>query len=1112
MANVIREDVIKIGFDTDFSELTQLSKEFDELKKLASGGVGGDAFDELKENAKEATKSSDGLKNKLKDVAGVSVTKLTSGLKNVGDKLTDIAKRTAVAAFKGLKKVAGISFKALVGGITGASVAVGTLVASAVSAYADREQFVGGVETLFKDSAGIVKKNANNAFKTAGLSANKYMETVTSFSASMIQSVGGDTKKAAELSDMAMTDMADNSAKMGTSMDSIMQTYQSLARGNFAMLDNLKLGFGGTKEEMKRLIKEASQLDSTVKEGDLSFANIAKAIHAVQNNLGITGTTAKEASQTISGSFSAMKAAWSNLLPALLEGGDSFNQCVDNLVSSAKTFGKNIMPAIKKALSGVGSLISELAPLIAKELPSLVAELAPPLAKAGVDIVIELGNAMVDNAPLLWDTAWEIVQTVVKAIYKGFTGKEMSGDMFATLKSKVEQAFNAIKNIIVGVLKFGSKLMTALAPVLLFIGNIALNVFSWIGDNINWLLPLVTSLVAAFVAYKVAMVTINAVQKIMAVTSTLLGTALPAVAGGTTAAGAASAASATQIGMAAKSFMQMGVGVLAVGVGILAVALGFALLAQSAIALANAGWGAIAVMVGMVAVIALLAVGASALGAALTAGAVGFLAFGGAVMLVGAGFALIGAGALLAANALRIVAGILPQIVVYGLLSSVSLVALGVGLTAFAVGAILASAAAVVLGAGLLVLTPTVLLFTASMAALMATFVVLAPLAALFVTSMMLLAPAFALLGESAPKFKKAISGMAGKMTKLVVPTGLLAAALIPLSAEFVVLSTSAVALTVALVAMVTSTTMLSTLFAMISVTSAILAVAFGVLCEASARLVASTTPLAGALLAMALPLGAVSAKFVVFAAAVVAVASASSRSAATFTLLSVVIAVVSASTETLSKNFTKVGAAVPVMVSAIEKGFVAMTSAVIKGGHNMLSSLKSMLRQMVVAVNQTNLTNAGQQMINGLIRGINSRRSAAISAARSIAQAINKEYRKIQDINSPSGEWESYGAYQIQGGINGMEKMMPKLQSTVADVGQVSMPYASSYTPENSSVSYSNSRKTEYNTYAPQFSLTIEGSTNERTLERKVKRWVQEGIAEAVDGVSRSNPTLREV
>lgn len=244
MANVIREDVIKIGFDTDFSELTQLSKEFDELKKLASGGVGGDAFDELKENAKEATKGSDGLKDKLKDIASMSVTKLTSGLKAVGSKLTDIAKRTAVAAFNGLKKVAGISFKALVAGITGASIAVGTLVAGAVRAYADYEQLVGGVETLFKGDAGAVQKNADNAFKTAGLSANEYMETVTSFSASLISSLGGDTKKAAKYADMAITDMSDNANKMGTDMSMLQQTYGGFAKQNFTMLDNLNI-YGG---------------------------------------------------------------------------------------------------------------------------------------------------------------------------------------------------------------------------------------------------------------------------------------------------------------------------------------------------------------------------------------------------------------------------------------------------------------------------------------------------------------------------------------------------------------------------------------------------------------------------------------------------------------------------------------------------------------------------------------------------------------------------------------------------------------------------------------------------------------------------------------------------
>lgn len=174
------------------------------------------------------------------------------------------------------------------------------------------------------------------------------METVTGFAASLLQSVGGDTEKAAKYADVAITDMADNANKMGTGMESIQYAYQGFAKQNYTMLDNLKLGYGGTKSEMQRLVKDAAKLDKSIDASSLSYGNIVKAIHAVQKNLGITGTTAKEAEKTISGSLYAMKSAWGNLMPALIQGGDSFDQCVDNLVSSVKTFAGNIMPAIKK--------------------------------------------------------------------------------------------------------------------------------------------------------------------------------------------------------------------------------------------------------------------------------------------------------------------------------------------------------------------------------------------------------------------------------------------------------------------------------------------------------------------------------------------------------------------------------------------------------------------------------------------------------------------------------------------------------------------------------------------------------------------------------------------
>lgn len=253
---------------------------------------------------------------------------------------------------------------------------------SASRAYSQNEQLVGGVQTLFKDSAGIVQDYANNAYKAAGMSANEYMDTVTSFTASLIQSLGGDTKAAAELGNTAVQDMSDNANKMGTDIGSIQQTYQSLARGNYGMLDNLKLGYGGTKAEMERLMADAEKLTGehyTV--GD--FGDTVKAIHAVQTQMGITGTTAKEASTTIEGSMNAMKASWQNLLAGMSDSGANMNGLINNLVDSVNTFASNIMPRIAPLINGmvtaavqllpqaVNMLTSQLLPLITAQVPKL---------------------------------------------------------------------------------------------------------------------------------------------------------------------------------------------------------------------------------------------------------------------------------------------------------------------------------------------------------------------------------------------------------------------------------------------------------------------------------------------------------------------------------------------------------------------------------------------------------------------------------------------------------------------------------------------------------------------------------------------------------------------
>lgn len=258
---VIRSDIIQISVDADYGELIKANKEVDDFKKSVTGGLT-DGVDDLKKNISGLGKAGDGFvkisadadktADAIDDLAGdakkakapldglgkVSMSPLHNGLAKVDNRLTDIAQKSAAAALSGLKKLAGLSFKGLVAGIAAIGVAVG----GSVSAYADYEQLIGGVDTLFKDSSGMVQSYANDAFKTAGLSANAYMETVTGFSANLLQSLGGDTQKAASYANMAVTDMADNANKMGTSMEMVVETYQSLARGNYEMLDNLKLG------------------------------------------------------------------------------------------------------------------------------------------------------------------------------------------------------------------------------------------------------------------------------------------------------------------------------------------------------------------------------------------------------------------------------------------------------------------------------------------------------------------------------------------------------------------------------------------------------------------------------------------------------------------------------------------------------------------------------------------------------------------------------------------------------------------------------------------------------------------------------------------------------
>lgn len=363
------------------------------------------------------------------------------GLDEASNESKSFGSKLAGGLGSAVKTVAKVGAAAVAAGASAAA----TITKQAVSSFADYEQLVGGVETLFgaggkslEEYAASVGKttdqakeeyqklmatqakvvaNSEKAFQTAGLSSNQYMETVTGFSASLISSLGNDTQKAAEYADRAIIDMSDNANKMGTDIEAIQNAYSGFAKGNFTMLDNLKLGYGGTGEEMKRLIADASKMTDVqeklgikVDKSSTSFANIVNAISVMQEQMGIAGTTSREASSTISGSIAMVQASWENVLTHIASGNaDQLYDAIDNLVSSVSTAAGNLLPAIQRALEGVSQLIVELAPRIAEALPEMITTVLPSLLDAGVQILQSLGEGILSAIPELLPTITEVI-------------------------------------------------------------------------------------------------------------------------------------------------------------------------------------------------------------------------------------------------------------------------------------------------------------------------------------------------------------------------------------------------------------------------------------------------------------------------------------------------------------------------------------------------------------------------------------------------------------------------------------------------------------------------------------------------------------------------------
>lgn len=366
------------------------------------------------ENSNEVQRWQQALNNATADI-----NRTKAGIEAVNNEMKNTS---VVSQFGGaLKSGLAVAAKAAAAATAAAAGAVIALTKSAVENYGEYEQLVGGVETLFKDSAGTVEEYAKNAYQTAGLSANEYMETVTSFSASLLQSMGNDTEAAAKKADLAITDMSDNANKMGTDMQSIQNAYQGFAKQNYTMLDNLKLGYGGTKEEMQRLIDDANALNAA--QGNYtnysieSYADIVDAIHTVQTEMGITGTTALEASTTIEGSISAMKAAYANFVTGLGNDNADISELSSQLIQSVGTVAENVLPVVETVLKNIAEAVQRDGPEMIEKFVSYAIEKLPEVISLGLQMVISLVKGIAQNIPQLVTSVLNMMATIAQTIW-----------------------------------------------------------------------------------------------------------------------------------------------------------------------------------------------------------------------------------------------------------------------------------------------------------------------------------------------------------------------------------------------------------------------------------------------------------------------------------------------------------------------------------------------------------------------------------------------------------------------------------------------------------------------------------------------------------------------
>ena len=482
-----------------------------------------------------------------KKKAGSFGESLKGGLSSAGSKFGSV--------LGGIGNAVGTIAKAGTAGIAAGSAAVGALTKQSTDAFANYEQLSGGVKKLFGDASDTVMKNASEAYKTAGMDANQYMEQATSFSAALINSLGGDTQEAAKLADVAMRSMSDNVNTFGSDMGSVQNAFQGFAKGNYTMLDNLKLGYGGTKEEMSRLIADAAQAEDsqralgvTVDGTSMSFDNIVKAIEVAQYQQHIYGTTSKEAATTIEGSLNMTKSAWDNLIAGFANPDADMDKLMDNLiialVGDKKGEGllNNLLPAVQRAMEGIGKFVEKAAPIIGQYLPGLMNTLLPPLISAATSLV----SGLVQGLPAILQILIEQLPTIAQNIFNAFQqslplfielGKNILNSIYNGITEAYPQlkepldsvigafqtAFKTIKGVVETVAPYVQPILVTLGTVLKGAFDMVSNAITFVSDNLNTFAPIVAGVVGAITGLGIAGIITTIVGAITSVATAIGG-------------------------------------------------------------------------------------------------------------------------------------------------------------------------------------------------------------------------------------------------------------------------------------------------------------------------------------------------------------------------------------------------------------------------------------------------------------------------------------------------------------------------------------------------------------------------------------------------------------